>query len=293
MIKGIVKMTKKALAGLFAKRAELAGQFRQLAQDWSKNTVEMGQTLAKAKETFPKRGQNLRTPDFKGTGALWEHWVTKEAGISRAQADRLIQIASIAPAGAIGWRASKSVLKLIATSEVPKEAREHVIERLDKGEAVTAKDAKEIIDRVKHGKGITRKEIKKISSFMPSKDLPKPKEARKQALETKSLVLASDGNFYTPATDAQIEVAKERRTLVFNVRRAVETLSTMKMTPKQFLDYAPETLLWVEDGEAVLVAKAAEWLDDLAECWEPMAKKLHAARALEQGKQGDGQRHAD
>ena len=48
-------------------------------------------------------------------------------------------------------------LLLLAADNVPEEARKQVVERLDRGEEITEKEAKEIADKVRAGQGLVQR----------------------------------------------------------------------------------------------------------------------------------------
>lgn len=270
MIGSIITM---AIASITGKRNILAKEIRELTKDVAVNSIEMGRKLLTAQKTFPpKKGGHGGTPSRPG----WEDWCKKEVGLSKDMVKRLIQIAKKFPVGtAIPTGASRNVLRLLASSATTPEAHKTIVDKLDKGETVTEAEAKEIVHKVNRGQGITKKEIGKVSSFYGTdKTLPKPKEARKEARDTGMLVLASDGYYYTPATDDQIKMGEKQRHLVFGMRRAVEMLASIDMTPHQFIDFAPDYILPTEDDERRNVREAAKWLNAFAAAWEIKADTI-------------------
>jgi hypothetical protein len=264
-------MTKKALAAVTGKRQDLAKEIRELTKNVALNSIEMGKKLKTARATFPV---------VKGKGAIrsrpgWEEWSTKETGLSIDTINRLIKAAEqfhATPTG-VSWKTGKAVLRLLVPKNVPQEAKKQIIDKLDKGEKVTEAEAKEIISRATKG-GITKKEIEKISAFHADNapPLPKPKEAKKEARDSGEFVLASDGYYYSPASDEAIEKHAKSLRLTCKVLRAVETLNTMEVTPHQFIDQAIFYMLWADNERAV--RNAAKWLDALATSWETSADKI-------------------
>lgn len=273
LMKGITTMTKKISDALTGKRDALAQDIRELTKNVALNSIEMGKKLTTAQNTFPTvQGKRGGTPTRPG----WDEWVKKETGLTRDMAARLIRIAKNIPArNALRSGASFRVLTILARDTIPPEARKTVTDKLDKGEKVTEAEAKEIISRATSG-GITKKEIKKISAFHAENapPLPKPKEAKKQARENGEFVLASDGYYYSPATEEQIKKNENNLRMTCKVLRAVETLSHMEVTPHQFVDRAIFYMLWVDPKTEPTVREAAKWLDALATTWEMSADKI-------------------
>jgi hypothetical protein len=196
--------------------------------------------------------------------------------MTMAMVDNFIRIAAKFSSKQVAtWKASRTVLTVLAKPSLPEPARKEVVELLDSGKTVTEQEAKEIIARAANG-GITKKEIKKISAFhaenMPP--LPKPKAAKKEARESGEFVLASDGYYYSPASDEDIMKHEKSLRMTCKVLRAVETLSTMEVTPHQFIDRAIFYMLWNDPKQKHMVRDAAKWLGALAVTWEAEADKI-------------------
>jgi hypothetical protein len=272
MMKGLITMIKNLTP--FAARKKLASEIRELSKNLATNTIALGQKLKDARDTFqPVKGRGAQ---FSRPG--WSQWYKKETGLSQASVYNLILIADkFASTRVDSWKAGNKILGFLARPSTPEKARQEIIGRLDKGETVTAREAEAIAERVRAGQGITKKEIGKVSAFFGGdKNLPKPQQAKAEARKTGTLVLASDGYYYTPATDEQLATGKKQTQIVFGVKRAVEMLCSVDMTPHQFLDYAPDFLLWTDKNERDDVAKAAKWLSALAAAWEMRADKITA-----------------
>src|SRR5262249_16530824 len=84
---GAKEMTQTALALDNAQtvRDEVAKRMRNLIRDWSANTIEMGQALREARDTFPEGP--------KGEAMGFKTWVRKAVGIGMRYAESLIAIA--------------------------------------------------------------------------------------------------------------------------------------------------------------------------------------------------------
>jgi hypothetical protein len=249
-------------------RAKLATQIRELTKNIAVNSIELGLKLRAAKDTFPTVNKGPRK--HRGRPG-WKQWAKNETGLSISSINTMIRIADQFGSNTTvpGWKIGLKVLRLLSAPGVSNSARLEVVGRVEKGETITEKEARAIVEKVNTGRGITKKEIGKVSSFYGTdKQLPKPRDARKQARDSGMLVLASDGYYYTPATDDQIQLGERQRHLVFGMRRAVEMLASINMTPHQFIDFAPDYILPTDDEERKQVREAAKWLNAFAIAWE-------------------------
>jgi hypothetical protein len=246
-------------------RKTIAQEIRGLTRDIALHSVELGKKLRAARATF--KTVKLGGAAYSRPG--WLEWAKKETGLGPDMVNKFIRVAEKFPAvGTLKWQISPRVLMLLSGEAVSAETRGAVTERLDQGEKITAAEARDIIARAKTG-GITKKEIKKISAFHADNapPLPKPKVAKKQARDSGEFVLASDGYYYSPATEDQIERHEKSLRLTCKVLRAVETLADMEVTPHEFIDQAVFYMLWTKPGEENAVAEAAKWLNALATVW--------------------------
>lgn len=215
-------------------REARARRIRELAAEWAQNTIRLGQELLAVRETFPE------------DGAGWHEWIEANTDISRRQVSSLIRIArKFGGGGAATLVASGRVLDFLARDTTPEAGRNEVIERIASGETIGRKRAEEIIREHR----------------------PKPSEARKIARETGKPTQASDGNIYLGATKEQEQEAEARRKTVYDVRRAVETFSTMQVSAEDFLALALPHQLW-NKAEEYQLHTAYEWLTDLIAAWE-------------------------
>jgi hypothetical protein len=249
-------------------RAKLAVEIRKLVKDIAVNSVKLGLKLIDARDTFPTTNKG---PNKHRGRPGWRQWVKDEAGLSVSTVNILIRVATKFGSNSTlsNWKVSGRVLKLLSSPNVSNSTRLEVVGRIEKGETISEKEAKAIVAKVNEGRGITKKEIGKVSSFYGTdRQLPKPADARKQARDSGLLVLASDGYYYTPATDDQIKMGERQRHLVFGMRRAVEMLASIEMTPHQFIDFAPDYILPTEEEDRKNVRAAAKWLNAFATAWE-------------------------
>jgi hypothetical protein len=129
---------------------------------------------------------------------------------------------------------------------VPVSARQEAIDRAERGEHIGKLDAKKIIKVHK---------------------LPTPKAANAQAKDEGRPVLASDGYIYFGTDPGRAKEGEDRRTMVYGVRKALDTLGNIHLTGRQFLDYALPHQLWDAD-EAKIIKHALRWLGDLDAAWD-------------------------
>ena len=186
-----------SIAAVLKRRAALAIQIRALTKGVAVDSLAMGKKLKVARDTFPV---------VKGHGAQysrpgWEAWEKKEVGLSMTMINHLINMGERFGKMSVVPKVSRSVLITLAQPKVPEAAVREVTKRATTRK-VTEREAREIIGRATKG-GITKKEIKKISAFHAENapPLPKPREAQKQARESGEFTLASDGYYYSPATN--------------------------------------------------------------------------------------------
>jgi hypothetical protein len=122
-----------------------------------------------------------------------------------------------------------------------------------------------IVDTRTDTKGRQQPAKKKCFGSVLPDGLPKPKAARQKAREKDAMVLASDGYYYTGATDEQVKEAEDQLSLVYGLDRAVAHIASIDMTPAQFLKYAqhhqPNQIETAED--LARLERATEWLTEL------------------------------
>jgi hypothetical protein len=216
-----------------------AAHIRKLMSGMVSNTLAIGEELEKARETFPigPKGQRMG----------WATWLRNEFQMSSEWAKKLIQAQrKFGHLGAAGTELpSQKVLVFLARDTVPDAARDEVMAEVAKGKKVGAEKAKAIA----------------------RKHLPSPKKANALARETGKPVEASDGYVYLGATDEQMHKAAQRRTAVYSVREAVETLSKVELKATDFLEYALPHQLWKKRNQHE-IKKALRWLNELNVAWK-------------------------
>lgn len=213
-----------------------AERIRGLMVDAANNSISLGHELLKVREKNFPRGLNNSRPG-------WKEWLKSEFDISERTARKFIQVADRFGPRRAELPAATNVLALLSGA-IPESAEIEITRRLKAGEKIGERKARKIIDE----------------------NLPSPSKARKQARETGRPVAATDGYVYFGATKEEEEKIELRRSIVFGVRRAVESLSAVPMSPHEFLKYALPHQLWNED-EGPLIEKAADWLWALHVAW--------------------------
>ena len=209
----------------------------ELMQSWTENTIELGKELKTVRDSFEKGDRGLR--------AGWNEWLKDEIGIAEGHARSLIRVADQFDGVNAELATSFSVLEYLSREHVPDEGRREVIKRIESGEQIGKGRAKEIVDEHR----------------------PKPKEANQIAHDTGKPTLASDGYLYFGASKDEAKQIDDRRTAVYAVRRAVETLAEMEVSPHQFIQLALPHQLWTADNEGE-IDKALKWLSALHAAWE-------------------------
>ena len=220
-------------------REHAAAELRVLMREWSTNTIGIGLKLMEVRETFTPNPR----PGKPRPG--WKVWLKQHVGIGEKHAASMIYVAE--KFGHLKEKAlpSQRVLSFLARARTPKAATREVLRRVGKGERIGKQKATAIAD----------------------KHRPRPKEANRLAKETGKPVMASDGFIYFGTSVAKAREAENRRTIVYSVRRAVECLSAVEMTPHQFLTFALPHQLWRKDEDAQ-IGRALKWLNALHTAWE-------------------------
>jgi hypothetical protein len=220
-------------------REAAAERIRSLMRDWSRHTVEIGLELKAAKATFPigPRKQLMG----------WRTWLKKEFKLTFGHAAKLIVAAE--KFGHLHQRnkllPSGKVLNFLSHKTTPRAAVKEVLRRAARGEKIGAQRAEQIA----------------------AKHAPSPKEANRQAKASGKPVLASDGYLYFGTSKEQAKHSENRRTVIYAVRRAIETLATIEHAPHEFLSLALPHQLWNREEEKQ-IGRAAKWLNALHVAWE-------------------------
>lgn len=225
-------------------REARAKRIRRLAQQWADNTLQLGKELREVRDSFPTRsGRGAVAEERPG----WSEWCDENLDFGATHAQRLIRIADVfGGAGVPVPKGSARLLEFLARDTTPEAVRLEVVDRQSRGENIDSVTAKKIAAR--HA-------------------APKPAEARQIARETGKPTQASDGNIYLGATKEQEKEAEERRRVVYDVRRAVETFAGIDMTAEDFLAFALPHQLWNKSEEHQL-QQAYNWMTDLIAAWE-------------------------
>lgn len=220
-------------------REASARRIRELLQSWTENTLELGAELRTARDSFAVGPRQSRPG--------WEEWLQKEIGLSENWAGQLIRVADKFGDLLAGGQKlpSMKVLSFLTHENIPETGRVEVIDKVARGERVGLTRAKEIVDQHR----------------------PTPKEADRIAKETGKPTHASDGNIYFGSDKDKVKQAEQVRTMVFDVRRAVETLATMDVTPADFIKQCPAHLRW-KDKEEHMIGDALDWLRGLNKAWD-------------------------
>jgi hypothetical protein len=235
-----VTTTAVVVSNVEAFRKAAAQRIGALMRDWTANTLALAAELAKAAETFPSSPKRAYRQGF-------DKWARKETGLSSSQINNLLHVHQ-----KFGHREQGTihlggaVMILLARSKVPETARQEALDRAEKGEHISRIGAKKIIKAHK---------------------LPTPKAANEQAKNEGHPVLASDGYIYFGTDPGRAKEGEDRRTMVYGVRKALETLGSIHLTGRQFMAYALPHQLWSAD-EAKIIKKALHWLQSLDEAWD-------------------------
>src|SRR5262245_18579947 len=227
-----------------------ARRIKALMEKFTENLFKLGSELSEAREEFARAANDTSLEgSFRrvkhGGRTLWEQWLAKEVGISVGHAEKLIKIYAKFGKMAIKPKLSFNVLDYLTQKQVPEAGRTEVTLRSAMGEPISKKKARKIV----------------------AQHLPKPKEAARIARETGKLVLASDDKYYTGATEEEGKEIDKRIEIVYGVRRAVETLAKMEMSPHEFLGYAQPHQLWRKNEEHLLTDSLG-WLQALYTAWQ-------------------------
>jgi hypothetical protein len=221
-------------------REASAKRIKELLTDWTRNVLELGAELSRVRDTFPAQKDGNRPG--------WRDWITNETGITDRHVRTLIRVADKfgSRGDAVAAGLGLKVMEFLTRETVPDSAKEEIMDRVSKGE------------RIGHGKAIKIAEAHR---------LPGPAAANKQAKEEGRPVLASDGNIYFGTSPEKAKEGEDRRTMIWGVRRALDTLGGIQLTPTQFLNYALPHQLWNTEEEQV-IKRALKWLSQLDVAWD-------------------------
>jgi hypothetical protein len=219
--------------------AEHAAAIRRLGKRVVADVIEIGRRLSKCK-------------DICGHGN-WLPWLDREFEWTEQTALNYMRLAELNKSKPVlDWDLPVKALYLLAAPSTPPEARDEIIERAQAGEAIKLAEVK--------------------ASIAAAKQLPKPEAANVQARESGRAVLANDGYLYLGATEEEVKEGNDQRTMVYDVRDALDDLASIRMTAEQFLDYAFPHQLW-KGEEAEVIKKALRWLASLDEAWDARSRR--------------------
>lgn len=217
-----------------------ARRIKELMQNWTANTLALAAELARTAERFPI---NPKRPEERPG---FTTWATKNTGLSESQVNSLLLVHKKFGQRHSAVRLAQNVMFILSRSDVPESARIEAIDRAERGEHIGHTEAKKIAKVHK---------------------LPTAKEANEQAKDEGRPVLARDGFIYFGTDPGRAKEGEDRRTMVYGVRKALETLGNIHLTGRQFLDYALPHQLWDEE-EAKVIKQALRWLTSLSEAWD-------------------------
>lgn len=234
-----------------AARDAAAARIKKLMGDWTANTLAIAAELAEAAKTFPATPMGRPRKSAPRCGLSeprFVKWAKQTTGLSDRQIEQLVLIHEKFGGAKRSTleHLPQRVMKLLVRSDVPDGARREAIDRAEKGEFIGTSDAKKIIQGHKY---------------------PTAKEANAQAKAEGRPVFARDGNIYFGTDPGRAKEGEDRRTMVYGVRRALDTLGSIHLTGRQFLDYAMPHQLWTAD-EAKIIKQALRWLNSLDQAWD-------------------------
>jgi hypothetical protein len=212
-------------------RDGILSRIQRLSTQWAKNTIELGREFKAVRETFPIEGSNQRPG--------WYDWIKNEAPFQKTQVKIFIQIADKFGDREAVAGLGVDLLTYLSRDALPEAGLADVIKRVERGEKITVPQAKEII----------------------KPHLPTRKEAIQQARETGKLVAARDGHMYSGASEDEMLAYSERRKIVYAIRRAVDEIATVELTPNQWVNSAEDH--WVHEFKLSHVEEAIDWLTKL------------------------------
>jgi hypothetical protein len=220
-------------------RSEFAKSIKELMRDWTSNTLALGAELTNARATFPEH------PKRPGYYLGFSKWAKQTTGLSDRYVRTLIQVHQKFDGIRGSDRLGHKVMRLLIAKDVPESARIEARDRAARGEHLTTKDAKKIVKA----------------------HLPTAKEANQQAKEEGRPVFARDGNIYFGTDAMKAKEGENRRTMIYGVRKALDTLGNINLTGREFLSYALPHQLW-DAEEAPIIKKALRWLTMLDTAWD-------------------------
>ncbi len=215
-------------------------RIHKLMDNWTENAIDIGVTLLAAQQKFTRERDRSGRMSYVG----WAKWAQETTGLSDAYVRNLTAIAKRFGRDTSRPKVAVRVLKLLVAKSTPSAARREIERRMKRGDKIQTSHVERAIE----------------------KHRPKPAEANKIAKETGKAVLASDGYIYLGADKADVKEATAKRTVIFAIRGAIETLAEVQLSPQQLLDMAlPHQLLRLNEGNQI--PRAATWLVKFSRAW--------------------------
>jgi hypothetical protein len=202
-----------------------------------------------------------------GRGTDWKPWLRENFQMSLDRAALLIKIADRFRYKQLDYKLSAGVLEVLAPHYVSKEIEDEVVTENKR----LLKEGKKPLSRRK-AKLMIKKALRRARGQpeVPEPNLPTPKEARKMAQAEREkghavLVLASDNNFYTGATDEEADAHAKKRSRALGLERAKDFIISIDLTPHEIIADTPTWLRWWRNEKALReLREAAAWLTALA-----------------------------
>jgi hypothetical protein len=209
----------------------------------------------------------------------WKQYLEQNFKMTMARAWVLIEIADRFRYKQINYKLSAGVLQALLPKDVTEEIERAIVEE---NERIVKESGGKKKLTVKKARALVKKKLREArgekETEEPKETLPKPKEAKRIASEARErgqniMVLASDNNYYTGATDEEADEYAQRRHIVFEIERVIDFICNLSLTPHELLSdsYAPlHQRWWVTDQGARVSAKghhiadAARWLAALS-----------------------------
>jgi len=194
-----------------------AQRIRDLSISFAQNTVNIGLEFRQAREKFPETG------DGKRPG--WHDWIRQNTPWGPNHAIRFIRIAE-----RLGPKLRGKNTKNLPVTSLQMLSQKGMTD--------------EVIDEAIAKSETTRVGKRELEQIMAEK-LPSPKEANRLAAEKPgSLVLASNGKYYTGVPEDEMIAYKKLRSQIFGVERAFDAIAACELTPRQWIENAEDSMLF-------------------------------------------------
>lgn len=237
------------------KAAEINTRYERMVDDW----IGTAKALIEVKARFANERHSRGLPASVPTETTFFEWVERETPFTARAASKIMTSAKrlgdgrhrLPPIG-------RAVAEELTTGgdEVPREAVDAVLGRLESGDKVSSSEARKI-----------NRAARDMNKEEP---LPSPADANRIAQETGKAQVATDGKLYMGASKEDLERAKKERDLDFGVIDAVNFLGNIDIPPEKWLGDADERAALVDWGPSSppRIREAAQWLWDLANAWD-------------------------